>query len=46
MNLPKPEIVTCVGLTKSVHAYIMKPRNIIEFQDASGKKKTLIIDYK
>ena len=33
MNLPKPEIVTCVGLTKSVHAYIMKPRNIIEFQE-------------
>ena len=33
MNLPKPEIVTCVGLTRSVHAYIMKPRNIIEFQE-------------
>ena len=33
MNLPKPEIVTCVGLTRSVYVYIMKPRNIIEFQE-------------
>ena len=32
MNLPKLTTITCWGLTKSVNAYIMKPKNITELQ--------------
>ena len=39
MNLPKLTTITCWGLTKSVNAYIMKPKNITELQQclAIGK---------
>jgi decaprenylphospho-beta-D-ribofuranose 2-oxidase len=48
MNLPKLEIITCVGLTRSVHAYIMKPRNMIELQECVilAKKNNLQISNK
>lgn len=34
MDLPKPEIITCIGLTRSVSAYVMKPKNITKFQES------------
>ena len=48
MNLPKLTTITCWGLTKSVNAYIMKPKNITELQQclAIGKNHGLQIAIK
>ena len=48
MNLPKLTAITCWGLTKSVNAYIMKPKNITELQQCLviGKNHSLQIAIK
>ena len=48
MNLPKLTTITCWGLTKSVNAYIMKPKNITELQQCLviGKNHSLQIAIK
>ena len=48
MNLPEPTNISCWGLTKSVNAYVIKPKNITELQECLdvAKKHNLQIAIK